>query len=180
MHIFGKEILYKLRYFVGSKELNKLFQDSPELLEIFSGIEEEEKKYKEIRMTKYKNYLERKIIFDDKIKNLGYDLNNMSLFYKKNVQLSPNYVNNDKYINLQNEIMKNVKEGKSLIKSSSQPEYKVSKKLKLKPINVNNDLKQVINEEQKESTTLHKKKKLKKKKTNIIDEAQIIENIKVN
>ncbi len=76
--------------------------------------------------------------------------------------------------------MKNVKEGKSLIKSSSQPEYKVSKKLKLKPINVNNDLKQVINEEQKESTTLHKKKKLKKKKTNIIDEAQIIENIKVN
>ena len=180
VHIFGKEILYKLRYFVGSKELNKLFQDSPELLEIFSGIEEEEKKYKEIRMTKYKNYLERKIIFDDKIKNLGYDLNNMSLFYKKNVQLSPNYVNNDKYINLQNEIMKNVKEGKSLIKSSSQPEYKVSKKLKLKPINVNNDLKQVINEEQKESTTLHKKKKLKNKKTNIIDEAQIIENIKVN
>ena len=180
VHIFGKEILYKLRYFVGSKELNKLFQDSPELLEIFSRIEEEEKKYKENRMTKYKNYLERKIIFDDKIKNLGYDLNNMSLLYRKNINLSPNFVSNDQYINLQNEIMKNVKEGKSLIKSLSQPEYKVPKKLKLKPITINNEIKPIINEEQKEGTALNKKKKFKKKKTNIIDEAQIIENSKVN
>ena len=180
VHIFGKEILYKLKYFVGSKELNKLFQDSPELLGIFSDIEEEEKKYKESRMTKYKNYLERKIIFDDKIKNLGYDLNNMSLFYKKNNQLSPNFVNNEKYINLQNEIMKNVKEGKSLIKSLSQPEYKVSKKLKLKPI-ISNELKQMIKEEQKERTTQNKIKKLKKKKTSdIIDASQVVENTKVN
>ena len=184
--IFGKEILYKLKYFVGSKELNKLFQDSPQLLQIFSGIEEEEKKFQEIRMTKYKNYLERKLIFDDKIKHIGHDFNNISNFYKKNLQLNPNVINNDKYINYQNEIMKNIKEGKSLIKSSSQPEYKISGKLKLKPINVNNEVKPLVNEEQKEKekSEQNKKKKLKKKKTldkiEKIDASQILENTKIN
>jgi len=181
VNIFGKEILYKLKCFVGSKELNKLFQDSPELLEIFSGIEEEEKKCKEIRMTKYKNYLEKKLFFDEKIKQIGQEYNNISSFYKKNNQLSPNFVNNEKYIKLQNEIMKNIKEGKSLIKSSSQPEYKFPKKLKLKPITINNELKQLLNEEQKDKTSQNKKKKLKKKNSSEkIDASQILENSKVN
>ena len=181
VNIFGKEILYKLKCFVGSKELNKLFQDSPELLEIFSGIEEEEKKCKEIRMTKYKNYLEKKLFFDEKIKQIGHEYNNISSFYKKNNQLSPNFVNNEKYIKLQNEIMKNIKEGKSLIKSSSQPEYKFPKKLKLKPITINNELKQLLNEEQKDKTSQNKKKKLKKKNSSEkIDASQILENSKVN
>ena len=100
--------------------------------------------------------------------------------------MCPNVINNDKYINYQNEIMKNIKEGKSLIKSSSQPEYKISGKLKLKPINVNNEIKPLINEEQKEKekSEQNKKKKLKKKKTldkiEKIDASQILENNKIN
>ena len=181
VNIFGKEILYKLKCFVGSKELNKLFQDSPELLEIFSGIEEEEKKSKEIRMTKYKNYLEKKLFFDERMKQIGHEYYNISNYYKKNNQLSPNDVNNEKYIKLQNEIMKNIKEGKSLIKSSSQPEYKFPKKLKLKPITINNELKQLLNEEQKDKTSQNKKKKLKKiNSSEKIDASQILENSKVN
>ena len=159
--IFGKEILYKLKYFVGSKELNKLFQDSPFLLKIFSEIEEEEKIIEEKKLTRYRNYLEKKLKYnsrDDK-----YSSNNS----KKNIQLNPINETNNK------------KEKKGLIKSSSQPEYKVSKKLKLKPIKLKNNKNQIKNNEEKKIKNIIKNNK-KRKSLDKIDASQILENSKVN
>ena len=156
--IFGKDILYKLKYFVGSKELNKLFQDSPFLLKIFSEIEEEEKIIEEKKLTRYRNYLEKK---------LNYNSGNHSNNSKKNIQLNPINETNNK------------KEKKTLIKSSSQPEYKVPKKLKLKPINLKNEKNQVKNNEVKKIKNIIKNNK-KRKSLDKIDASQILENSKVN
>ena len=161
VHIFGKDILYKMKYFIGSKELNKLFQDNPTLLKIFSEIEEEEKKLYEKKVMKYRNYLEKKLIFNQS----KYNMNNLSQF------------------NGTNNIIKKTKEGKTLIKSASQPEYKISKKIKLKPINQINQLINNIEGEYINNLTNKTKKTKNKKKSNEIilnDTNNILENTKVN
>ena len=183
--IFGKDILYKLKIFVGSKELTKLFQDSPELLKIFNEIEEEEKKLEEKKILKYRNYLENKFII--KRTNNNKTLNELNNFNKKNKLLNPlngtfdinNLGNNNIILPNVIDTNKNIKEGKTLIKSSSQPEYKVSKKIKLKPINPKKESSEIINEEpqNKDIPNLKKKIKLKKKSSRKMD---VLENSKVN
>ena len=99
IRIFGKDILYKLKYFVGSKELNKLFQDSPFLLKIFSEIEEEEKIIEEKKLTVYRNYLEKKFYY-----------NSGTVKYSNNKKIKQLYPINE---------VNNIKVKKNLLKSSS-------------------------------------------------------------
>ena len=191
INIFGKEILFKLKYFVGSKELVKLFQDSPELLKLFNQIEDEEKKIEEIKIAKFRNYVEKKFVIKgiNLTKNVS-DINRLNNPNRNNRQLNPfvraignNYLSSIN-MNFPNDIKKNdnnVRKGKTLIKSSSQPEYKISKKIKLKPIKEKSEL-NVINEESQLKNLDNKKKKtkVKKKSSDKIDASQILENSKVN
>jgi hypothetical protein len=162
IRIFGKDILYKLKYFVGSKELNKLFQDSPFLLKIFSEIEEEEKIIEEKKLTVYRNYLEKKFYY-----------NSGTVKYSNNKKIKQLYPINE---------VNNIKVKKNLLKSSSQPEYKVSKKLKLKPINFKNELNQIKNNDEQNEKKIKNiiKKNKKRKSLDKIDASQISENAKVN
>jgi len=191
INIFGKEILFKLKYFVGSKELVKLFQDSPELLKLFNQIEDEEKKIEEIKIAKFKNYVEKKFVIKgiNLTKNVS-DINRFNNPNRNNRQLNPfvRTIDNNNLssinMNFPNDIKKNdnnVRKGKTLIKSSSQPEYKISKKIKLKPIKEKSEL-NVINEESQLKNLENKKKKtkVKKKSSDKIDASQILENTKVN
>ena len=191
INIFGKEILFKLKYFVGSKELVKLFQDSPELLKLFNQIEDEEKKIEEIKIAKFKNYVEKKFVI--KGINLTKNVNDINRLYNLNRnyrQLNPfmRTIDNNNLssvnMNFPNDIKNNdnnVRKGKTLIKSSSQPEYKISKKIKLKPIKEKSEL-NVINEESQLKNLDNKKKKtkVKKKSSDKIDASQFLENSKVN
>jgi hypothetical protein len=190
INIFGKEILFKLKYFVGSKELIKLFQDSPELLKLFNEIEEEEKKVEEIKIAKLRNYVEKKFVIKGFNQNRNINEINNMINPRNNRQLNPfvRTVDNNNLssinMNFPNDINineNNVKKGKTLIKSSSQPEYKISKKIKLKPIKEKSEL-NVINEESQIKKLENKKKKtkVKKKSSDIIDASQILENTKVN
>ena len=97
--------------------------------------------------------------------NGTFDINNLG----NNNIILPNVIDTNK----------NIKEGKTLIKSSSQPEYKVSKKIKLKPINPKKESSEIINEEpqNKDIPNLKKKIKLKKKSSRKMD---VLENSKVN
>ena len=191
INIFGKEILFKLKYFVGSKELVKLFQDSPELSKLFNQIEDEEKKIEEIKIAKFKNYVEKKFVIKgvNLTKNVS-DINRLYNPNRNNRQLNPfvRAIDNNNLssinMNFPNYIKNNdnnVKKGKTLIKSSSQPEYKISKKIKLKPIKEKSEL-NVINEESQLKNLDNKKKKtkVKKKSSDKIDASQILENTKVN
>lgn len=189
IRIFGNEIMYKLKFFVGSKELIKLFQDSPELLKTFSEIEEEEKKLEEKKMTKFRNYIEKKLIIKGASPNKT--INDLYNYNSKNKKLSPVNgtidVNNISNINLnvQNDINienNNIQQGKTLKKSASQPEYKISKKVKLRPINLRRELNEIIKEEPQVKKIQNKKKKTKhkKKSSEILDASQILENSKVN
>jgi len=191
INIFGKDILFKLKYFVGSKELVKLFQDSPELSKLFNQIEEEEKKIEEIKTAKFKNYVEKKFVIKgiNLTKNVS-DINRLYNPNRNNRQLNPfvRAIDNNNLssinMNFPNDIKKNdnnVRKGKTLIKSSSQPEYKISKKIKLKPIKEKSEL-NVINEESQLKNLDNKKKKtkVKKKSSDKIDASQILENTKVN
>ena len=191
INIFGKEILFKIKYFVGSKELVKLFQDSPELLKLFNQIEDEEKKIEEIKIAKFKNYVEKKFVIKgiNLTKNVS-DINRLNNPNRNNRQLNPfvRAIDNNNLssinMNFPNDIKNNdnnVKKGKTLIKSSSQPEYKISKKIKLKPIKEKSEL-NVINEESQLKNLDNKKKKIKvkKKSSDKIDASQILENSKVN
>ena len=190
INIFGKEILFKLKYFVGSKELIKLFQDSPELLKLFNEIEEEEKKVEEIKIAKLRNFVEKKFVIKGFNQNRNINEINNMINPRNNRQLNPfvRTVDNNNLssinMNFPNDINineNNVKKGKTLIKSSSQPEYKISKKIKLKPIKEKSEL-NVINEESQIKKLENKKKKtkVKKKSSDIIDASQILENTKVN
>ena len=95
---------------------------------------------------KYRNYLEKKLIFNQS----KYNMNNLSQF------------------NGTNNIINKTKEGKTLIKSASQPEYKISKKIKLKPINQINQLINNIEGEYINNLTNKTKKTKNKKKSNEI------------
>ena len=181
IHIFGKDIIYKLKFFVGSKELNKLFQDNGELLKIFSDIEEEEKKIEQEKKATMYKYIERKLIFNNRnyLNDINMNLN------KKNKLLNSlrgktENLNNNNFSNINNNNSINNKKGKPLIKSSSQPEYKISNKIKLEPININN--KNKVEGVIKKNNNKKRKIKIKKLSNDKIDAAKnlALENTKVN
>ena len=181
IHIFGKDIIYKLKFFVGSKELNKLFQDNGELLKIFSDIEEEEKKIEQEKKATMYKYIERKLIFNNRnyLNDINMNLN------KKNKLLNSlrgktENLNNNNFSNINNNNTINNKKGKPLIKSSSQPEYKISNKIKLEPININN--KNKVEGVIKKNNNKKRKIKIKKLSNDKIDAAKnlALENTKVN
>ena len=193
IHIFGKDIFFKLRLFIDSKELIKLFQDSPELLKIYNDIrDEEKKKLQEIKMNKFKNYLEKKLNFKGNMnqnKTIN-DSNSLNIYFKKNKLnhfdntfdknnlSSINEIKSTKNLN----INPNSKPGKILKKSASQPDYKSLNKVKLKPINYKVDFNKMILEEVQIKKMLDKKKKVKVKNNSVekSDVSKIQENEKVN
>ena len=194
IHIFGKEIIFKLKLFIESKELIKLFQDSPELLKIFTEIKEEErKKLEEQKMIRFKNYIEKKYIFKgnfNQSKTIN-DSNTINAYIRKNNPInsfdhtydknnlsSINGVIASKNININT----NIKSGKFLKKSASQPDYKSLKKIKLRPINYKVDINKVIPEEVQIKKMIEKKRNpiVKNNSVEKIDTARIQENIKVN
>ena len=181
IHIFGKEIMFKLKYFVGSKELIKLFHDNEELSKLFSEIKDEEKKIEEKKIAKYRNYLEKKLIIKGIYQNKAMnDLNNLNNYNKQlnGLEKTIDINHNKSSININD----NIKQGKTLIKSSSLPEYKIPKKIKLKPINQKKESNEIINEEtqMKKSSNKKKKAKVKKKSSEKIDASKILENTKDN
>ena len=194
IHIFGKEIIFKLKLFIESKELIKLFQDSPELLKIFTEIKEEErKKLEEQKMIRFKNYIEKKYIFKgnfNQSKTINESntinayirknnpINSFDHTYDKNNLSSINGVIASKNININT----NIKSGKFLKKSASQPDYKSLKKIKLRPINYKVDINKVIPEEVQIKKMIEKKRNpiVKNNSVEKIDTARIQENIKVN
>ena len=126
IHIFGNQIFNKLKMFVDNKELAKLFQDKTELLEQYLLFKEEQNK---------KNFSKTKL----------FDINSVNNYYQnyiinknRNQKLNPipKFDNSDSKRSGKAKIDKNInKNNKVLIKSSSQPKYRISNKIKLKPIN---------------------------------------------
>lgn len=110
IHIFGNQILLKLKMFIENKELIKLFQDKEELKKELLIVEEEEKKKN--------NSNTKRNIFNI---NKSQKLNPIGIKSHNN--------NNNLLMNSNNKILN---------KSSSQPKYLISNKIKLKPINKSN------------------------------------------
>ena len=129
IHIFGNQIFNKLKMFIDNRELSKLIQDKIELQKQLILFKEEQKN-KNVSKTKlveintmnyYQNYL-------NKTKHKTQRLNPIPE-YNNNSNINNNQLNN---IKLNNNSNKN--NNKTLIKSASQPKYRVSNKIKLKPI----------------------------------------------
>ena len=134
IHIFGNQILNKIKMFIDNKELMKLIQDKKELQQQLLLFKEEEMK---------KNFSKNKI---PEINNYNYYQNylNRSKNKKKSLKLNPISGNNINNLNISKNLkLDNAKlnssniNNKSLMKSSSQPKYRISNKIKLKPINNN-------------------------------------------
>ena len=137
---FGNKIFTKLKYFVETKELMKLFQDKHELKMQMSLVEEEENNKKSP-----KNNL---TIIQNRLFLKGLNLNKkLSGIKKEKKLLSPidmSYNNIKAYYLRGMKFDEIIKKGKSndkshIIKSSSQPKYNMNK-IKLKPIMKSNRL----------------------------------------
>ena len=128
IHIFGNQILGKLKMFIDNKELSKLIQDKKELQQQLLLFKEEERKknlpkyrLEDININYYQKYLYR-----DRNKKRSQKLAPIPEINNKNINKNNNVKNNNS--NIKN------KNNKELIKSSSQPRYHISNKIKLKPI----------------------------------------------
>ena len=152
IHIFGNQILGKLKMFIDNKELNKLIQDKKELQQQLLLYKEEEKKknlpkyrIEDINVNYYQKYLYR-----DKNKKLSQKLPPIPEISNKNININANSnvnnnIRNNNNLNIKNKNKQNNNNNKKLIKSSSQPRYHISSKIKLKPITNNKTNKNVNN-----------------------------------
>ena len=125
IHIFGNQIMLKLKMFIKNKELMKLIQDKDELKHQLILVRAEEMK---------KNFTKRE--------SSSQNINPNHL--NRNQKLNPISGIDIKNINNNNNTKReknNSSTNKPLMKSSSQPKYPVSNKIKLKPINIKSNKK---------------------------------------
>ena len=125
IHIFGNQIMLKLKMFIKNKELTKLIQDKEELKNQLILVRAEEMKKNYI-----KNELSSQNISQNHL-NRNQKLNPISGIDNNNLKKQSSKGQKSKKLN-----------NKLIIKSSSQPKYPISNKIKLKPINIKANFKQ--------------------------------------